>query len=733
MFSPPILAPGSLAAMHCALAAVLASLPTNSGLNRPSQSAAQHQKVHSVIFQTKLTPPLRSPEVSLRYSPDGNYLVLQDPTGVIVLQTNPLRMLIHISTENVYPVEFSSDSQSLVLVARGLSYAKWRLPDGERIASGDLPSREDCADGRISPGGEFFACLQPDLHFVLFDLSSGKSIFEESVAPAPPAGPGLRFSHPVNVFYFASLDVESAFPGPFGLIRTNEPRPDANRLLYNSSIHFSPDAKMLLARSQKNFFAVDIVARKSFEPPGAIQKLMAGAVALQTSDRIIAVENAKGYPGEQATILSLKNAEALGNLSFSARRLEMATNPRFVLPYNVSPDGPSAAAFDLDQSRPLETPPAVALDIHGDELAVSTQNGSIALYRIGERNLLANLPLPLPSLPPLRSASVTPNADKLAISVDGVGAVFDVAAGQRVTTLAKFSAVNFLGPNGAWLLFPGFYEDLAHISLVDVSKGTVSPSWEVGKEEQLRSGGFVLLHYSPLQGMSIGPGDIPEPGMAPPYTLRARDPATGKELWNREFKDNPPTPFADPQGERLVLGWKAKSSEAKSGASRNPATREILKNSKLTDRDSFFEVLDARSGNSVGGVLVMAGSGAASFDAAFSAGNTLILEKDGSRVSLYSLRDGQLKARLVGFRPSVSKESNLLALDLGEGRLGIFDLSTGTKLDEQIFPEALAYTHFSAEGKRLFVLTEHQSAVILDVSNVRSAPAPVPQTPENKN
>ena len=703
-------------------------------MNSPLQSAAQHQKVHSVIFQTKFTPPLRSPEVSLRYSPDGNYLVLQDPTGVIVLQTNPLRILIHISTENVYPVEFSSDSQSLVLVARGLSYAKWRLPDGERIASGDLPSRGDCADGRTSPGGEFFACLKPDLHFVLFDLSSGKSIFEESAAPAPPTGPGgLRSSYPVNVFYFASLDFESAFPGPFGLIRTNEPRPNSNRLLYNSSIHFSPDAKMLLARWQKNFFAVDIVARKSFEPPGAIQKLIAGAVALQTSDRVIAVENAKGYPGEQATVVSLKNADVLANLPFSARRLEMATNPRFVLSYNVSPDGPSAAAFDLDQSRPLETPPALALDIHRDELAVYTQNGSIALYRIGERNLLANLPLPLPSLPLLRSASVTPNLDKLAFSVDGVGAIFDVAAGQRVTTLAKFSAVNFLGQHDASLLFPRFYEELAHISLVDVSRGNVSPSWEVGKEEQLRSGGFVLLHYSPLKGMGIGPGDMPEPGMEPPYALRARDPGTGKELWNREFKDNPPTPFADPQGERLVLGWKAKSSEAKSGASRNPRTREILKNSKLTDRDSFFEVLDARSGNSVGGVLVMAGSGAASFDAAFSAGDTLILQKDGSRVSLYSLRDGQLKTRLVGFRPSVSKESNLLALDLGEGRLGIFDLSTGTKLDEQIFPEALAYTHFSADGKRLFVLTEHQSAVILEVSNVRNAPAPVPQTPENKN
>jgi len=734
MISPPIPGPRRLVAMMMSPAGFLVFLTANSFLLAGWLPAEQHQEIHSVIAQSKLTPPLRSPEVSLRYSPDGNYLLLQDPAGVAVLQRNPLRILIHISTENVYPVEFSSDSQSLVLVSRGLSYTKWSLPDGERIASGEFPSQEDCADGRISPGGEFFACLKPDLHFVLFDTSSGKSVFEESVAPPPPTGPGgLRSFYPVNVFHFASLDFESAFPGPFGLIRTNEPRPDTNRLLYYSTIRFSPDAKMLFARSPRAFFGVDILAKRSFEPPGAVQKLVAGAIALQTSDRVIIVDNAKGPPAEHATVFSLKNGDVLANLSFSGSQLQMATNPRFVIQQNLSPDSPRATAFDLDQNRSLETPPAVTLDVHGDELAVYTQNGSIALYRIGERNLLANLTLPLPSLPLLRSASVTPNLRKLLLSVDGMGAIFDTATGQRIATLEKFSAVNFMSLQDVPLLFHRSYDDPAHISRVDLSNGAFSTSWEVGKEEQLRSGGAILLHYSPLKGMRMGPGDIPDAGMEPPYELRARDPGTGKELWKREFKENAPVPFADPQGERLVLGWKARSSEAKSAASHNPVARDLLKNSKVTDHDTYFEVLDARSGSSVGSVLVMAGNGAASFDAAFSAGDTLILQKDGSRVSLYSLRDGQVKTRLVGFRPSATAEGNLLALDTGERRLGIFDLSTGTKLDEQIFPDALAYTHFSADGKRLFVLTEHQTVVILDASNVRNQPVTsTPQTPGGK-
>jgi len=111
--------------------------------------------------------------------------------------------------------------------------------------------------------------------------------------------------------------------------------------------------------------------------------------------------------------------------------------------------------------------------------------------------------------------------------------------------------------------------------------------------------------------------------------------------------------------------------------------------------------------------------------------DAMVLIKDGVRVSLYSLVDGQLKTHLVGVTPSVSAESKLLALDLGSGRLGIYDSNSGVKLDQQFFPDEIAYTHFSSDGKRLFVLTEHQSAVILDVSKVREAhpesPAPTPE------
>jgi hypothetical protein len=49
-------------------------------------------------------------------------------------------------------------------------------------------------------------------------------------------------------------------------------------------------------------------------------------------------------------------------------------------------------------------------------------------------------------------------------------------------------------------------------------------------------------------------------------------------------------------------------------------------------------------------------------------------------------------------------------------------LATGAKLDEEIFAEPIAYTHFSADGNRLLVLTRYQVAYVLDVGDAHKNP-----------
>ena len=731
MWRLPTLSPRFLAATISCLASPIVLLFLSLDIRASPQSLRPRQQLHSILSQAVLSPALRSPEVSLRYSPDGKFLLFQDPSGVTVLAVNPLSIVFHIYAEDVYPAQFSADSLSITMVTRGLSFGRWRLPDGQKIISGDLPVKEYCLDGQLSPDGQFFACATPDFRFALYDISAQKSVFEDSIAGASAPFPGgIRSGAHVSFVSFSSLDTNSAFAGPFGLVRTSVPMPSPSRSLSFSAIHFSPDGKVLIARALRGSFGLDITARKKFALPGALEKAMSGAIALQSSERAVAMEKGKR---NESVILSLKNGKVLADPVFVADRIHIASNPRYLILYNASADGQSAGAFDLEQNHLVETPPNASMDVHGEEMAVYSIGGLVALYRLGERRLLANLHLPLSELPALRSASIAPNLENLAISVNGAGAIFRVSTGQRVASFPKFSAVNFLGQSEAILFLPNFHEVPARMLRVDTSTGTSSSPWEIGKGFQIYAGGPVLLEYSFEKEMTRALWDFPMPKMQIPYRLRALDPASGGELWKRDFSDDPPTPFADPQGERLVLGWQPKSSGAKDAAKHDSTANALYKNAKLNDHDSYFEALDARTGKSVGGVLVQVGVGVTSFDSAFSVGDAMVLMKDGMRISLYSMRDGQLKARLVGVRPSASEQSNLLVVDHGSGTLGFYDLRSGAKLVEQIFPDRITYTRFSADGKRLFVLTEHQAAVVLDVSKVREKHDAVPQTNEEKN
>jgi WD40 repeat protein len=697
-----------------------------------SPQTLQHRpQLHSVISQSVLAPPLRSPEAYLRYSPDGKYLLFQDPSGIVVMSREPFNIVLRISAEDTYPAQFSRDSRSVTLISRALNFGKWQLPEGKKIAHGSLPIEDGCLDAQLSPDGELFACVRSNPNLALYELSSQKLVFESAFTGLRPTVPG-HVGEPFPVFFFnyLGLDFKTAFARPFGLLRTSNPRPSPGRSLSLSTIHFSPDGKLLIAKTLQGGLGLDIDSKKRFDYPEALHKTANGEIDLQSSERAVAVENAAK---SESLILSLKDGRVLSHPAFTADYIRVASNPRYAILYHLDSNGRTATAFDLEQNSSVEVPPAACLDIYGREIAVYNATGSISLYRRSEHESFANLPLPLGSLPELHSASVTPELEQLAFSLDGTGAIFEIKSGKRLGAFTEFSAAGFADLQTAFLLMQKLHQDPSHILRVETPTGASSTAWSAEKELQLRGGGPILLAYSLKQGQVRAPWELSSHELQLPFRLRGLDPFTGNELWKREFDDNPPTPFADPQGERLVLGWKAKSSGAKEAASHDPVVRALYKSAKLTDHDSFFEILDARTGKPVGGVLVQVGNGPDTFDSAFSVGDVMILVKDGVRVSIYSLHDGKLNAHLVGVRPAASSQSNLLAMDQGNGRLTIFDLSSGTKLDEQPFPEEIAYSHFSADGKRLFVLTAHQTAFIFDVSKVREYPAAAPDADKKEN
>jgi hypothetical protein len=639
--------------------------------------------------------------------------MIQNASGVYLFSREPLVLRTHIATEDVYPASFSSNSQEFILVSHALFLGREKLPAGPRLELRALPFHEGCLDAELSPGAEFFACLTPDFNVVVYEVSTNSLIFSASLSQSNSA---YRVVH-------IPLDPDIAFPSPFGFRLANSWDSMAGKGMKFLSLVFSPDSKTLLVRNESEAFAVDLTTRRKISLAGWLHKRLHASFCLENDGRILI---ASGEKEESPVIVSLNTGGVTGNPAFKADGVRLAANPRYALLSDTGATG--VRVFDLEENRELETPSNLSADVFGTEMAVLNDQGKLFLYKIGENRPLLAVDLPLDSLPVLRAAAVTTTLDRVAFSVDGDSAAFQVATGERTFTGPRLSAANFPDQASAYLLLSRDRNDLPRVVQLELSTGKTTPAWSGGKDF-LRSGGTVLLEYSlpTMIGRLFGVGqdnDIP-------YRLRALDVTTGKELWKREFSENGPLPFADPLGDRVVLGWYAKSPGAESAAKRIPQVWEIFKHAKISKLDSYFEVLDALSGKSVGGVLIQVGSGPASYDAAFSAGDALFLIKDGKRVSVYSLQDGNLKVRLTGGIPTANSRNNLFAMEEGPGRLVIYDPTTAAKLDEQIFPDAIAYAHFSVDGNRLLVLTRHQVAYVLDVSGVHAnssaTPAPALQ------
>src|SRR5260370_11515700 len=81
------------------------------------QSVHARQTVRAVLSQAVLTPALRSPEATLRFSPNGKYLLLQDASGVTILSTTPLKIVFYVAAAGPYSPPFSPASPKFFILS----------------------------------------------------------------------------------------------------------------------------------------------------------------------------------------------------------------------------------------------------------------------------------------------------------------------------------------------------------------------------------------------------------------------------------------------------------------------------------------------------------------------------------------------------------------------------------------------------------------------------------------
>jgi hypothetical protein len=669
---------------------------------QPNQRSPVAKDLHGVLSHPLLHSPIRGSNFYLRFSPDGKFLLVQGVSGFIVFSTNPLKPVFYLDADYLHEARFAPDSHSLTIVSFALQTGRWRLPEVSGSFKGVISAAGGCLAGELSPAGDTFACYRPDLSFHLYDVAS----VSEWLADKPQRnlfGPVLA---PISFF------TDNIAARPIGYTATKSYEMYADRGMALESISFSPDADSVLLATEDGSYLWNLTSHHKSSLPGIFKKPRDGSLCFLDNDRILSFSRS-----DSPQILSLKTGKLVAKLPLDSAFARPASDSRFLV---VSSESKVRRLFDLEFNKLVEVPENIALDVRDNILAVVTPQANLALFHLGDVTPFAAAPIPLPSTPSKLFVAASPDLDLLSFGFAQQAALFRLSDGEHVADIENTGETAIPVSSSAYFLSFSKGKPNRDVIRVDPPTATVTPEWQ-SEGLLARASSATLYEYAFDSATPISRVPVFLSDAAFAFTLSAREWASGRILWKKQFSTAHPVPFPDPQGKRLVLGWDAKGNGGESAAKRCPQAWPIFHKAKLNLKDTFFEVLDGSTGSTVGGVLVQSGAGPLSFDAVFSAGPMLVTSKDEGRSVLYSLQDGQMKAHLNGFLPAASAEAQLLALVENGDRLVLYDLSTGDKLDQQQFPEAIAYTHFSAEGKRLLVLTRKQSVYILDVSEMHKA------------
>ncbi len=675
-------------------ACVDAMSSTSRGEFQKWQAAVLHYKgighserLTGVLVRKQLKDPLRGDIEHFRFSANGQYLLAQDEGGIYVLTREPLKFVFRIDAPDAQPAQFSPDSQQVVFFSSGLRVETWDIQRQEQISVTDVPALRGCRQTELSPDAKYLACLSDALELTLYDVDSGEPIFKKE-----------------NFF-----DFDPGLGGYGGLLK----------FLYLmthsevATLRFSPDGHYFAASSRTNEeVVVDLTTQKKISIPGAIHTAMEYSFTFAGPGRIVGVDR---FNPQKSPVVEFPSGKVLDRVPLGGSSLVAATNPRYILIRPIK-DRP-VAALDLDQKVVAYSNRMSATDVWSEVVASERLGGEIGLYKVKESTTQSTLQLPLGKLGSLRFFTASPDLKWLAMSSRTRGGVWDLETNERASYVRGFENA-YCTPNSLFFLdFPAFEKASREIAVLSpVTKQ--SKERQIDKDDDVTFFGDVFLRTKHKDSNRRARRN---------FELNALDMATAAPLWSRNFPKQGPWISGSPSSGKLILVWNAKADGLRDELARDSNLQERWNKGTPGDTDYFFEVLDARSGTVAGGIVLRTGKYSFLPEDQQAAGDWLVVTDNLHRVLLYSISTGEQKAKWFGYRPQISHNGDRLCLSNGRGRLSIYDLRTLKQMNDLSFANRVSADLFSANGKRLLVLTNDQTAFVIDTAGESSA------APSSKN
>jgi WD40 repeat protein len=635
------------------------------------------EALRGVVAKRALDPPLRGEITTLRFSPDGKYVLAQDDSGITVLTREPFAVLFRIEAPDAAPAQFTPDSQTVVFYNRALRVERWSVADKKAASVRELFVREQCWETALAPDGKTLACLSGDFDLTLFDVSTGAQVWQKkafySFSPNDPFSPFLFELMRV----FAALNDEEVTAVQLG---------------------FSPDAHYFVAGYNDTALAVDLTTNAPVQLRGPLKKLLGTSFTFVAPDRVLGVNR---EDIKKSTLVSFPAGEVVAEWPFSSTTMTAVAHGNYVLlrPIRDYPVG----VLSLDEKKIIMANKAAALDIYDQWFVSERVNGELGLYKFGQAEPLAKLTLPLSQLGPLRAAALSPDMRWLAVSQRSRGAVWDLTTGAR--------AFHTRGFRGAYFANGLLYADFPKTDTSERTIGVLNPTTRqsvpgaaITEQRAVQYGPFVVLTKPAKQGG----------GLSQNVDLEVRDVRDSALLWSRNFPKEAPGIWVSATEGTMVLVWPTASEAAKAEIKADASLSQRLAAMREKEGDYFLQVLDARTGQARGKLLIETGKGSFRVANVFASGDWVVVADNENRVLVYSLATGEQVGRVFGSRPVVAQATGLLSVETDRGQLAVYDVATMTKREQYTFTSPISLARFSPDGKQLFVLTANQTIYVLE-------------------
>ncbi|HEY6352134.1 MAG TPA: M48 family metalloprotease [Candidatus Angelobacter sp.] len=646
--------------------------------------AVAKEDIPGLIRKVTLRPPLRGELNSIRFSPDGKYLLAQDSSSIFVLSHEPMANLFRIDAPDSYPAEFTPDSQFIVFHDKELRVEKWSLASRQRVAMHELALSGECLQTNLSPTGDKLACLGNDLAVRLVDVNTSNILFTRPTF--------------YTITYFEAL-----------LIRTLHELPTIE-------IHmvFSPDGRYFVAHHGENYLAFDLNAMNEIKLSGKIKQFMAYHFTFLSPDEIAGYDT-RTRPLKTARVRfpSGETVEEMASLGIG--ELAAPSKGNYLLLVHAG-DAP-IALMDLAQKKVVLASKSLAFAVYDNEFAGETQGGEVGIYTISDRKLVSNLQLPDSPLGTSGAKGFSPDGKWLAVSGSSRGALWSLDTGERLFHTKRFEGT-FFDQDQFIAKFSKADEEPPRVFRFNLASRSTENLYELDKEERpesetheghLRDEQFEQLLFSVIPQKS---GDS--------YTglvLEVHDVRTNKKLWERVFPQKVPEFFYARQGNTLsmvVADYDSIKAEAQQDAALN-SKLVALGNDKAKKDSYVVRVLEGSTGKNLGAILVDSGNLSFKVRWAGASGDNVLVGDSNDRTLVYSLASGQQRGKVQGQPRAVSSSGDRMLVENGKGVVNLYETSSLQPVVHFTFPSPIVHAEFSGNGNTLLILTADQT--VYEVQN----------------